>query len=141
MLGQQVGDGLTVDPGGGGQRAQAQPLSRDGGGQMAGDVLNGIGGDLAGQLRLGPVLRVLGQLPRRPGTRSPSDHHQTLLSVHVVQRTTAACPAGMGWCMTLDPETSAKITAYRPRQAPPEGELLHPDDLGARDKFRQDPHI
>ncbi|NUW43338.1 hypothetical protein [Nonomuraea rhodomycinica] len=26
--------------------------------------------------------------------------------------------------MTLDPETSAKITGYRPRQAPPEWDLV-----------------
>ncbi len=53
-----------------------------------------------------------------------SDHHKVLLSVNVTRDCNGCLSSHYGWSVTFDPDTSAKITSYRPRSAPPGWEAV-----------------
>lgn len=62
-----------------------------------GDRLDDGGSRMAGQVRVGPVLRVISQLPGRAGTPASSDHDKALLSVDVVALHNGRLFCRYGW--------------------------------------------
>lgn len=70
--GEQVVDGLSIDPGQGGQAAPAQLARGEFSGEFGGDRLDDNGGRVSGQVRVGPGLRVVGQVPGRAPTAPPT---------------------------------------------------------------------
>lgn len=86
----------------------------------AGDLQGGFGG----QAYVGSGLRIVGRLPRGSGPLSSCEDRKVLLSVDVTRTPDGRLASRYGWCMTLGPATSAKITEYRPRHAPPEWDLV-----------------
>nr|WP_235828298.1 hypothetical protein [Actinomadura rubteroloni] len=128
---EQVSDDLSVHPGSGGHTAQRRALFDDRGLQLSGNVLDSLRGDefasrtaaQAGQVRLGPLIRVAGQIPRGP--KGPSSRHRdVLLSVQVDRSADGCLTSHYKWSATLDPETSEKIDGYRPPDAGPEWEQV-----------------
>lgn len=116
--GQQVGDGLPVDSGAGRGRPQAQPEAIEGLGEGSGDLADRFGGRIGDDL-LGPGFRVLGELPGGACAGASANHARTTLSVVVDQLWNGCLSSRYAWTVVLDPDTSAKITRYRPREAPP----------------------
>lgn len=102
------------------QAAPAQLPRGEFTGEGGGDRLDDGGGRVPGQVRVGPGLRIAGQVLGRGGSGSSADHDNVLLSVEVVALRNGRLSCRYEWGVTLDPETSVKITRYRPRVPPPE---------------------
>lgn len=80
---EEIRDRLTVDATESGDTSQTQPLKGHLPGQGLCDRLHNPGLGLVNERRLGPVLRVPSQLPRRPAAASSSGHAHALLTVEV----------------------------------------------------------
>ncbi|MEV5892859.1 transposase [Nonomuraea fuscirosea] len=90
-----------------GQPAETQPPLGHHRLQSRGDGLDD-GGRMTGQIRVGPVLRVIGQLPGRAGSPASSDHDKRLLSVDVVALRNGRLFCRYEWGVTLDAEMSCR---------------------------------
>lgn len=115
--GEQVRDRLPVHPGSGGGLTQAQPLLGESFGEAAGDLPHRLRPDILGA-ETGPGFRIVGQIPRGAHAGASADHARTILSVEVDQSPDGCLTSRYSWIVVLDPDTSAKIARYRPRQAP-----------------------
>jgi len=115
--GEQVGDSLPVDARTVRHRPQAQAPLAQGFGESMGDLPDRFGSGVGTGL-LGPGFRIAGELPRGECAGASADHVRTILSVEVDQLWNGCLSSRYVWTVVLDPETSAKITRYRPRNPP-----------------------
>lgn len=113
--GEQVGNGLPVDPGSGRDLPQTSLLALQGERERAGDGLDDSGGDVVDG-GVGPGFRIAGKVSRRGLAGQTSDHVDALLSVKIAFDVFTGCLSSrFCWSVTLSPEVSSKIRDYRPR--------------------------